>query len=120
MAEAQERLVLTEVEQEEIRYTKDLMVKVRRLNNQAEQCEISRRALGIAEERYNITVQQFENGSITVTDLNSAQSELKNASSQFIAQIGILWSSYFDIRKLTLYDFVSGKNLSAEFDKIIE
>ena len=123
MAQAHQLLVHTEIEQEEGKYFKDLLIKVLRFNNQIQQCEISRKAMKVADERYKITCQLFENASITVTDLNIAQNEQKNASNEFVAQLGLLWNSYFEIRKLTLYDFITEKNLSAEFtefDKIIK
>lgn len=120
MAQAQQRLIQTEVRQEEVSFTKDIQLKVLRFNNQAEQCEISHKAMEVANERYKIIYQQFENGSITVTELNNAQHEQKNASSQYVTQLGILWNSYFEIRRLTLFDFISNKSLSTEFDKIIK
>ena len=49
-------------------------------NNQARQCNISAKALQVAEERYDITKKRFQNGGITVTDLNTAQKELDSAS----------------------------------------
>ncbi len=119
MAQAQERLVQTEVEQDEFRFSRDLLTKVLRFNNQREQCEISRMAMEVADERYKIAYQLFANGSITALELNIAQNEQKTTANQYVTQLGVLWSSYFEIRKLTLYDFIEERNISADFDKII-
>ena len=120
MAEAEARLARTELEQEETKFQQDIRIKVMKFNNQATQCNISAKALQIAEERYDITKKRFQNGGITVTDLNTAQKELDAASEQYISQLHTFWNAYFELRKLSLYDFISKKDISAEFDKIVE
>lgn len=55
-----------------------------------------------------------------MTDLNTAQKELDDASEQYISQLSTFWSAYFELRKLSLYDFIYKKDISVEFDKIIE
>lgn len=120
MAEAEARLARTELEQEEIKFQQDIRIKVMQFNNQAAQCNISVKALEIAEERYDITKKRFQNGGITVTDLNTAQKELDSASEQYINQLRAFWNAYFELRKLALYDFISRKDISAEFDKVVE
>lgn len=120
MAEAEARLAQTEQSQEEIKFQQDIRIKVMQFNNQAMQCRISAKALTIAEERYDITKKRFQNGGITVTDLNTAQKEFDSASEQYISQLHTFWNAYFELRKLSLYDFISQKDISAEFDKIIE
>lgn len=120
MAEAEARLARTELEQEEIKFQQDIRIKVMQFNNQAAQCNISVKALEIAEERYDITKKRFQNGGITVTDLNTAQKELDSASEQYINQLRAFWNAYFELRKLSLYDFISRKDISAEFDKVVE
>ena len=83
MAEAEARLARTELEQEETKFLQDIRIKVMQFNNQARQCNISAKALQVAEERYDITKKRFQNGGITVTDLNTAQKELDSASEQY-------------------------------------
>lgn len=120
MAEAEARLVQTEQEQEVIKFEQDIRIKVIQFNNQAKQCRISAKALEIAEQRYDITKSRFQNGGITVTDLNTAQKELDSASEQYINQLQTFWNAYFELRKLSLYDFISKKDIEAEFDEIVE
>lgn len=120
MAQAEERLAITEVEQEEIKFVQDIRIKVIKFNNQAKQCSISQKAREIADERYEITKKRFQNGSITVTDLNTAQKEKDDAIQQYINQLNIFWSAYYEIQKLSLYDYINKKDISAEFDKLIE
>ena len=74
----------------------------------------------VAQQRYDITKDRFLNGGITVTDLNTAQKELDDASGQYISQLSTFWGAYFELRKLSLYDIIHKKDISAEFDQIIE
>lgn len=120
MAEAKARLVRTQNEQDAVKFQQDIRIKVIQFNQQSKQCEISEKAYAIAQQRYDITKERFQNGGITVTDLNTAQKELDEASRQYISQLGTFWSAYFELRKLSLYDFIHKKDISAEFDKIIE
>ena len=103
-----------------IKFQQDIRIKVMQFNNQARQCNISAKALQVAEERYDITKKRFQNGGIPVTDLNTAQKELDSASEQYINQLRTFWNAYFELRKLSLYDFISKRDISAEFDKIVE
>ena len=59
MAEAEARLARTELEQEETKFLQDIRIKVMQFNNQARQCNISAKALQVAEERYDITKKRF-------------------------------------------------------------
>lgn len=120
MAEAEARLARTQNEQDVIKFQQDIRIKVMQFNKQAQQCEISEKALAIAQQRYDITKSRFQNGGITVTDLNTAQKELDNASEQYVLQLSTFWTAYFELRKLSLYDFIHKKDMSVEFDKIIE
>lgn len=120
MAQAEERLAMTEIEQEEIKFVQDIRIKVIKFNNQAKQCDLSKKAREIADERYEITKKRFQNGSITVTDLNTAQKEKDDAQMQYINQLSIFWSAYYEIQKLSLYNYIDKKDISVEFDKLIE
>ena len=120
MAEAEERLAMTEIEQEKMKFVQDIRIKVMQFNNQATQCSISEKARLIADERYMITKKRFENGSITVTDLNTAQEDKDAAQEQYINQLRTFWNAYYEIQKLSLYDYINKRDISADFDNIIE
>ena len=120
MAEAKAKLAQTEIDQEEIKFEQDIWIKVMQFNNQGKQCMTSAKALQIAKERYEITKKRFQRGNVTVTDLNTAQKELDTANNQYVGQLQTYWRAYFELRKLSLYDFISKQDISAEFDKIIE
>ena len=120
MAEADLEITNTEIEQDEIDFEQNIKNMVIQFNNQARQCEISVLAEDIARERYNISMLRFQKGNITVTDLNTAQNEYDSAQSQYINQLRTYWTSYYELQKLALYDFINKFDISAEFDEMIK
>jgi hypothetical protein len=58
-------------------------------------------------------------GTIGVTELNNAQNEKDNASNRYINDLGNFWQYYFNIRKMSLFDYLTREDLSAEFDKMV-
>lgn len=120
MAKAREKLSNTEINQEQTTFSQDVKIKVMQFNNQTKQCELSERAKEIANERYDITIERFQNGALSVTELNTAQEEKDDATDQYIEQLSTYWESYYELQKLTLYDFMNKKDISVEFDELVE
>lgn len=119
MAEADLEVTKTQLEQAYETYIQDLRFGVLQFNMQSEQCKIAVRAKDIADERYDITKQRFEAGSVTVTDLNTAQQESENAKAQYICQLQTFWVGYYNLRKSTLYDWISRQELTVDFNTVI-
>lgn len=120
MALADLDVTRAEIEQEEMELDESISTMVARFNNQSAQCDISLRARKISEERYELTKKRFEDGAVTVTDLNTAQSEYESAENQYISQMRQYWVLYYQLQKTTLYDFIRRENLGAEFDQLIK
>ncbi len=120
MAKAQAETQKSRLEQSLADYRQNLFVQVMQFNNQRSQCEISKRAAQIAEESYELALRNFGSGAMSVTDLNQLQSNRDNARNTYENNIRSFWSQYFNLRKTTLYDFISGTDISAEFDRIVK
>lgn len=120
MAKSREEVVKAQIDQEMTEYKQNIFIKVIQFNNQVEQCDLSARADKIARERYEDTRERFLDGTIGVTELNNAQSEKDQASTRLITDLGNFWYYYYNIRKLSLYDYISNKDITAEFDKMVD
>ena len=120
IAKAREELIRTNAKQEISDYRQDIMIKVFKFNSQNTQCELSKRADSLAQERYEIIRERFTGGSTSVTELNTAQSEKDESSIRYIEDLGNFWQYYFEIRRLTLFDYINGRKLSADFESIVE
>lgn len=117
VAEANLDVLRTELEIADEEFRQKIRTDVKIFNAQCSQHADTRRMLEIAEERYDLTLKRFENGGITVTDLNTAQQELDNAKAQYISQLSDLWTSYYEIQKATLHDFRTGHDLDCELEQ---
>ncbi|GEM_PF-5420 len=120
MAESNREVVMSRTRKEEMDFKQDLFLLVENFNNQAGQLEISRQADRIAEKRYNTTIETFLIGKISVLDLNDAQRSKDESKLKHISELHQYWNYYYNIRSITLYDYQTGSNLDAEFEKIVK
>ena len=118
-AKAAQEVVKAQVQQSENDYRRQMFTAVSQFNNQRQQCLVSRRAMNVASERYQLTMHRFREGNATVTDLNMAQTENDSALRQYISDVSNFWTYYYTLRRLTLYDFISGKNLEVDIYEMI-
>lgn len=119
VAQAQLEMVRTQQEQAHQDYVQELRKRVMQFNAQPVQCRDALRAQEIAEERYDITRKRYEAGTVTVTDLNTAQSEMVSAKSQYLYQLRTFWNDYYGLQKSTLYDWTRQRNVTVDIDDII-
>lgn len=120
VAKANLEVTKTMIEQTELDFRQTIHIQVCQFNNQGEQCRDAIRAEEIALERYGLTLQRFQAGAITVTELNTAQQELEAAKSQCIVQLQNYWNLYYTLQKTALYDFINGNVLTADFEELTE
>lgn len=119
-AEAAADVVRAQVEQAENDKRISLFTAVGQFNNQRQQCEVSRRASVIADERYSLVMDKFRAGTATVTELNTARSENDEAMTQYVRDIANFWNYYYTLRKLTLYDFILGEDINVSYDEMVD
>ena len=119
-AEAATEVVKAQVEQAENDRRISLYTAVGQFNNQRQLCDVSRRAAAIAQERYALVMERFRSGKASVTDLNTARTESDSAIQKYIRDISSFWSYYYTLRKLTLYDFLSGEDLTVDYDEMTQ
>ncbi|MEI6574975.1 MAG: TolC family protein [Bacteroidota bacterium] len=118
MAESNRELVQTNVEQQEIDSEQEVFLKVMQFNMQKNQVAIAAKADTVAQKRFYVSKQRYLIGKIDITDLNIAQTETDSARLGYISALRTLWRSYYELRRLTLYDFVVGKPISFEFSSV--
>ena len=119
MAQAQAETTRNQLEQSMIDYRQDLYTQVVQFNDQRSQCEIARRAADLADESYELALKNFGSGSMTMTQLDQLKDNRDQAISSYLDMVANFWNSYFGIRRTTLYDYISGTDISAEFDKMV-
>lgn len=118
LAESQLELERTSIQQNKIDFDQEVFIKVMQFNMQPTQFAIAAKSDTVALKRYEVTKQRYYIGKIGITDLNIAQNEKDNAQQGYISALATYWRSYFEIRKLTLYDYVTNRPLIFNFDDI--
>jgi outer membrane protein TolC len=76
-----------------------------------DQVKIAKRADEVANKGYQVTRQRFMIGKIDLLELNQAISRKTSARIAYINALRDYWTAYFEIRKLTHYDFLNNKEL---------
>lgn len=118
LALSREEVAKAQVEQAMIQNRQDILIKVMRFNKQNVQCRTSAEADSIARISYNISQERFRNGTISILELNDAQTRKDNAVQRYISDLGSYWKYYYDIRKVSLYDYLTGKEISVNFESL--
>lgn len=119
MAKAKAEMIRSQIEQDETDYRHMLFTLIEQFHNQRNQCAVAVRAREVAERRYTIALENFRRGTVSVTEMNTAQSERDQASQTYISALADFWNYYYSLRRKTLYDFLSHTDIVAEFDHLI-
>ena len=120
MAKARADMVRNQIEQDETDYRHTIYTLIEQFHNQRNQCVVAARAREVAESRYAIAMENFRRGTVSVTDMNTAQTEKDQASQTYVSALADFWNYYYSLRRKTLYDFISHTDIGAEFDRLIE
>jgi outer membrane protein TolC len=118
MAQSNEELVNTQVAQQKIDFDQQILIKVMQFNMQHTQLTIAAKADTIGEKRFEVTKARYMIGKVDITELNIAMTEKDRATQDYIAALRSFWNTYYEIRKLTLFDFVENKQLGVDFDSL--
>ena len=120
MAKAKAEMVRNQIEQNEIDFRHTVYTLIEQFHNQRNQCAVAARAREVAERRYTIAMENFRRGTVSVTEMNTAQTEKDQANQTYVSALADFWSYYYSLRRKTLYDFLSHTDINAEFDKLIK
>jgi len=112
MAESNLELIQTQVEQEELDMMQDIYIKVARFNMQQQQITIAAKSDTVAQKSYTLTQQRYMAGKeVTFLDINNAQVQSDNALKNYYNVMMNYWRSYYELRRLTLFDWEHRKEL---------
>ncbi len=75
------------------------------------QLEIAAKADTVADRRFEVAKNRYVIGKIDISDLYIAQSEKDAAVQSYVQALRQYWTSYYRLRRLTLYDFVVGERI---------
>jgi outer membrane protein TolC len=120
VAMSNQELVRTTVEQNRSDFEQEIFLKVTQFNMQRQQLTIAAKADTIAQKSFDIAKYRFLIGKIDIESLTLAQRSKETAHNAFYAALKSYWESYFQIRRITLYDFEKDLPLDASFDELVK
>lgn len=119
MAESSAELTRTSIEQERIDFEQNIYLKIKQFDMQENQLMIAAKSDTVAQKRYVVTQQRYLIGKVNdVLELNNAQIDNDNARKAYYQSLQNYWINYYEIRKLTLFDFKEGKKIEINVDEI--
>ncbi|MDN5200827.1 TolC family protein [Fulvivirgaceae bacterium BMA10] len=104
-AEANRKLIEYQVAQDEINFEQEVFTKVKSFKMLREQLKVRKRSDELENRKYEISKQYFLIGKTDITTLNIALKDKDEAKRNYISSLKTFWEAYFELRKLTLYDF---------------
>jgi outer membrane protein TolC len=96
---------------QEVQLDQNVYFQVLQLRLLQRQVEIAAQADTIATRRFEVARNRYLVGNIDITDLFDAQREKDAANRSFIQTLRQFWTSLYEVRRLTLYDFERGVSL---------
>jgi len=120
MAESALELAEVQVTQAMTDFEQNLFLDVEQFNLQKNQVAIAAKSDTVAMKRYEVTKQRFLIGKIAVLDLNDADTRKDQNRRAYVQALQNYWNYFYNLRSLTLYDFINRKPLETDYEKLLE
>jgi len=120
MAQSSQEVTRTQVQQSVIDFEQQLFLDVAQFNLQENQVRIAAKSDTVAMKMYEVTKQRFLIGNVDVLELNNADTKKDENRRGYIQALQNYWTYYYNIRRLTLFDFESDNPIEADFDALVE
>ena len=96
------------IAQDEVTFEQAIITQVRQFELLRLQIDITKKSDAVARERYNVAQNRYLIGKIDITNLNIALTEKDSAKRSYLEALRAFWYAYYNLRRLTLFDFASG------------
>jgi len=113
LAQVQSNQAITDFQQ-------NLFLDVEQFNLQASQVATAALADTVAMRMFEVTRQRFLIGRVDVLVLNTAEQRKDSNRRGYISALRDYWLAYFNIRSLTLYDFINRRPLDTDYDRLLD
>lgn len=120
MAQSNEDLELTAVQQDRIDFEQNVYINVMLFNMQEKQLRIAAKSDTVAQKRYDITQKRYMIGKINdVLELNKAQVDNDASKMGYYRALMNYWKSYYTLRQITHYDFLQDTPIMVNYDDLM-
>jgi len=101
-------------------FKQNLYLDVEQFNLQAAQVGIAAKSDTVAQKMYEVTKQRFLIGKIAVLELNNADTKKDQNRRAYVQSLQNYWNYFYNLRNLTLFDFINKKPLETDYDKLLQ
>lgn len=120
MAKSSLELAQVQSDQAIVDFQQNLYLDVEQFNLQAEQVATAAKSDTVAMKRYEVTKQRFLIGKIDVLDLNDADTRKDENRRAYVQSLQNYWNYFYNLRALTLFDFINRRPLETDYDDLIQ
>lgn len=120
MAKSSLELAQVQSQQAIVDFQQNLSLDVEKFNLQASQVGIAAKSDTVAQKMFEVTKQRFLIGKISVLELNNADSKKDQNKRAYVQSLQNYWNFFYNLRNLTLYDFVNKRPLQVDYDNLIK
>lgn len=99
------------IAQDEVIFEQEVFTQVAQFEVLLSQLEITKKSDEIAQERYMVSQNRYLIGKIDITNLNLALKDKDEAKRAYVTALRAFWTAYYELRRLTLYDFSTDRLL---------
>jgi len=103
------------IAQDEVLFEQEILTQARQFEMLYLQIETTKKSDMVGLERYMVAQNRYLIGKIDITNLNIALTEKDTAKRSYLQALRSFWVAYYNLRKLTLYDFSDRKYLYNPF-----
>lgn len=93
------------IAQDEVVFAQEILTQVRQFEMLRLSIDITKKADQVAQTRYMVAQNRYLIGKIDITNLNIALTEKDTAKRSYLDALKLFWTAYYELRRLTLYDF---------------
>jgi outer membrane protein TolC len=108
---AEQRRTVVSIEQQRNTFEQEVQYQASPLNLLRDQVAVAAKSDTIGQRRFEVAKDRYVIGKIDIPILFIAQSEKDSARRANVQTLWDYWSTYFRVRRLTLYDFETGASL---------
>jgi outer membrane protein TolC len=112
LAESEREITIYDVNKDIEDFERSVIVQVEQFSLLKDQLKTANEADKVAENGYKIALKKFQNGELSITDLNISLQERESAKRDYIRSIQNYWMAYYRLRERTLYDFEHNQNIT--------
>ena len=120
LAQRQQETVLASIKQNENSLEQEVIQAVLDYNLRKTAINNGKEAILVADKAYEINKKRFEQGVIDFNTLYLQQQRRDNARRRYLDELEAIWTAFFKLREITLYDFEAEAPLTKSVEGLIK